>query len=269
MTRFLSSLAILALSLSPALAAPPAVKATATTELSTEVLQALAGTVPQAIPHALLEHARGIVIIPHVIKAGFVVGGRHGRGVVLARDKNGVWSNPSFVTLTGGSIGWQVGVQSTDIVLVFKTHRGLERVLHGKGKLTLGADVAIAAGPVGRQAEADTDGKLRAEIYSYSRSRGLFAGLSLEGAGLVADNDATAAFYPIVTTPGPNGVMIQQQAVPAAAVRLRNLVVTLTAPPPPPPPPAAVRIVPVPLPPPPAAPAPGLPAAPVPVTPPQ
>ena len=121
------------------------------------------------------------MIVPRVIKAGLVVGGRFGRGVVLVRNGKGCWSNPAFVTLTGGSVGWQIGVQSTDLVLVFKNRKTADRLLHGKDKLTLGADAAVAAGPLGRQAEAGTDARLHAEIYSYSRSRGLFAGISLKG----------------------------------------------------------------------------------------
>jgi SH3 domain-containing YSC84-like protein 1 len=162
-------------------------------EDATEVLDGLAGTPPRAIPDALLRDAQGLAIIPGLIKAGFVIGGRHGRGVLLTRTPDGGWSRPEFITLSGASIGWQIGVQSTDVVLVFKTRRGLDHIR--KGKLTLGADVAVAAGPVGRQAEAGTDGRLEAEIYSYSRTRGLFAGLSLEGGALLLDSAATAAFY--------------------------------------------------------------------------
>ena len=151
------------------------------------------GEIPEnAIPPELLADAYGIAVIPGVIKAGFVVGGRWGKGVIAVRQDNG-WSNPAFVTLAGGSIGWQIGAQSTDIILVFKTRRGVENL--ASGKITLGADAAIAAGPVGRQASAATDAQLKAEIYSYSRSRGLFAGLALEGAVLQPDDDANAAAY--------------------------------------------------------------------------
>jgi lipid-binding SYLF domain-containing protein len=162
-------------------------------EDSTEVLEGLAALPIRHIPPALLRDAQGLAIIPGVIKAGLVIGGRHGRGVLITRAPDGSWMRPEFITLSGGSIGWQIGVQSTDVILVFKTRRGLDRIRNGK--LTLGADVAIAAGPVGRQAEADTDGRLQAEIYSYSRSRGLFAGLSLEGGVLLLDPMATAAYY--------------------------------------------------------------------------
>jgi lipid-binding SYLF domain-containing protein len=137
-----------------------------------DVLHQLAEIPENAIPPSLLADAYGIAVIPGVIKAGFVVGGRWGKGVVAVR---------------------QNGAQSTDIILVFKTRRGVENL--ASGKVTLGADAAIAAGPVGRQASAATDAQLQAEIYSYSRSRGLFAGLALEGAVLQPDDDANAAAY--------------------------------------------------------------------------
>jgi lipid-binding SYLF domain-containing protein len=167
----------------------------ATVESAAEVVQAFSAIPFWGIPPALLCDAAGVAILPHVVKAGFLVGGRYGRGVVLARRPDGTWGDPVFVTLAGGGFGLQAGIQSTDVVLVFKTSHALDRILQGGGKLTLGGDVAIAAGPVGRQAEAATDGQLRAEIYSYSRSRGLFAGVSLEGAGLLPDAEANAAFY--------------------------------------------------------------------------
>lgn len=168
-----------------------------TVESATEVLTSLSAIPERGIPPHLLRDAQGVAIIPGVIKAGLVIGGCHGRGIVLLRQPDGSWSNPVFITLTGGSIGWQIGVQSTDVVLVFKTRSSLNRIIQGKGKVTLGADIAVAAGPVGRRAEAGTDGQLKAEIYSYSRSRGLFAGVSLEGAAMVVDCLADEAFYRI------------------------------------------------------------------------
>jgi lipid-binding SYLF domain-containing protein len=158
-----------------------------------EVLEEIMAIPEKGIPPALLNDADGIAIIPGVIKAGLVLGGRHGSGIVVVRDSEGRWSNPSFVTITGGSIGWQIGVQSADIILVFRSKRSIDSMM--KGKFTLGADTSIAAGPVGRHLEAGTDVELKAEILSYSRSRGLFAGLSIEGAALQIDDDANAAFY--------------------------------------------------------------------------
>jgi lipid-binding SYLF domain-containing protein len=161
---------------------------------ASEVLDDLRAIPLRAIPPTLLHGAEGVAIIPHVVKAGLIVGGRFGEGLVMVRNPDGTWSNPVFIALAGGSFGWQIGVQSADIVLVFRSRRSLERVLRGKGKLTLGADVAVAAGPVGRQAEAGTDARLQAEIYSYSRSRGLFAGLALEGAAILNNGRANEEF---------------------------------------------------------------------------
>lgn len=162
-------------------------------EAATDVLKEIMAIPEKGIPPSLLRNAYGVAVIPGVIKVGLVVGGRFGRGVLVVRTRGGAWSNPSFVTITGGSIGWQIGAQSTDVILVFKSRRGVDGLF--KGKFTLGADAAVAAGPVGRQAEAATDVQLKAEIYSYSRSRGLFAGISLEGAALQIDDEANAAFY--------------------------------------------------------------------------
>lgn len=153
----------------------------------------------QAIPGKLLENAHAVAVIPTVVKAGLVVGGRHGKGLVSIRKADGTWSHPSYIKLTGASVGFQAGVQSTDIVLVFRTPRGVDSIVHGK--FTLGADAAVAAGPVGRTAEVSTDGQLEAEIYSYSRARGLFAGVALDGAVLSIDHDANEVVYGLNTTP--------------------------------------------------------------------
>lgn len=147
----------------------------------------------QGIPPALLNDAYGLAIIPGMLKAGFIVGGKFGTGVLTTRSSSGRWNNPVFVSMVGGSFGWQIGAQSTDVILVFMTEKSINDVFGGK--ITLGADAAVAAGPVGRRAEAATDIKLKSEILSYSRSRGLFAGVSLEGASLAVDKDANGAFY--------------------------------------------------------------------------
>lgn len=169
-------------------------RTTSTLWAASEVLEALQAIPLKSIPPALLRDAQGVAVVPNVVKAGFVAGARFGHGVALVRLPDGRWSGPIFISLVGGSLGWQAGVSSTDVVLVFKTRRGLDRVLEGKGKLTLGADAAVAAGPLGRQAEAGTDLPLRAEVYSYSRSRGLFVGVSLEGAGLLNNHEANRAY---------------------------------------------------------------------------
>lgn len=164
-----------------------------TARLSEQVLGELMAIPGKQIPHRLLEHAQGIAIIPNVIKVGFVAGARRGHGVVLVRDAEGEWSLPQFITLTGGSVGWQAGIQGTDVVLVFTTKKGVEGLM--RGKFTIGADVAATAGPVGRNAEVATDGNLRAEIYSYSRSRGLFLGVSIDGSVLDVDHQSHGMFY--------------------------------------------------------------------------
>lgn len=158
-----------------------------------EVLKAIQDIPEEAIPPSLLANAHGIAVIPEVIKVGFIVGGRHGKGVVSIRQEDGSWSRPGFIELRGGSVGWQVGAQSSDVILVFKNAQGVRDI--AEGKITLGTDAAIAAGPIGRQASAETDTELKAEIYSYSRSRGLFAGLSLAGSSIREDVDANDAFY--------------------------------------------------------------------------
>ena len=146
----------------------------------------------QAIPRAIMGKAAGIAIFPNTIKAGFIVGGMRGRGIISARN-NGVWSAPAFMTLTGGSIGLQIGGQAADLVLVINEGRGLETLVSNQFKL--GVDAAVAAGPVGRDAQASTDLQLRAQILSYSRSRGLFAGVTVNGSTIRQDRDANQRFY--------------------------------------------------------------------------
>jgi lipid-binding SYLF domain-containing protein len=207
----------------------------ATVESATEVLQTYAAIPLKGIPPTLLQDAKAVAVIPNSLKLGFIVGGRYGRGVILVRQPDGSWGNPSFITLAGGGIGWQAGVQSTDIVLVFKTSNSLDRILNGKGKVTLGADVAVAVGPLGRQAEAATDGMLQAEIYSYSRSRGLFAGISLEGAGIMIDFDSNEVFYRLPRGL-PTDVMSPGVAIPLPAVQFKAQLTQMSAPVPVPPP---------------------------------
>jgi lipid-binding SYLF domain-containing protein len=147
----------------------------------------------RGIPLSLLTNAQGVAIVPDLLKGGFIVGVRHGRGVLLVRDPTGTWQPPQFISINGGSVGWQIGLQATDLVLVFKTAHSIRGLL--RGKLTLGADISAAAGPVGRDASASTDTTLRAEILSYSRSRGLFAGVALDGSVVQVDPLSNTAFY--------------------------------------------------------------------------
>jgi len=161
--------------------------------MASQVLEELRTARDQYVPDRLLERAYAIAVIPDMTKIAFFAGGRRGHGVLVVRDKDGRFTSPVFITMTGGSFGWQWGVQSTDIMLVFTTRKGVEGITGGK--FTLGADASVAAGPVGRQASASTDTSFKAEVYSYSRSRGVFAGLALDGSALTIDDDANELFY--------------------------------------------------------------------------
>jgi SH3 domain-containing YSC84-like protein 1 len=152
--------------------------------------------VPDNIPQKVIDKAECVIVFPSVLKAAFVVGASYGRGAMVCRTgKNfgGPWGAPAMFALEGGSVGFQIGGQATDLVLLIMNDRGASSILSSKVKL--GADASIAAGPVGRDASADTDAYLRSEVLSYSRSRGLFAGVSLEGSTLRPDDDATADVY--------------------------------------------------------------------------
>ncbi len=147
----------------------------------------------ETIPQDLLKVTEGIIVVPKLINAGFVVGGKRGKGIAMVKLEDGTWSNPVFVTITGGSVGFQAGIQSIDLVLIFKSRETLQNI--GKGSFTLGGDISVTAGPVGRNSSASTDYKLEAEVYSYSRSKGLFAGISLGGSAISVDQKANEEFY--------------------------------------------------------------------------
>jgi lipid-binding SYLF domain-containing protein len=158
------------------------------------VLSEIMKAADSAIPSSVLAKAGGIAIFPSTVRGGFIVGAERGRGILSARDeKTRMWSNPAFLTITGGSVGLQIGVRATDLVLVIQNRRGLENLVRNEWKV--GAGAAATAGPVGRDAQAATDIQLRAEILSYSRSRGLFAGVSLDGSTIRQDEDANGRFY--------------------------------------------------------------------------
>ena len=159
------------------------------TNVLTEIMQ-----IPEnGIPDELMERAVAVAVIPHMVKGAFGLGGTYGKGLVSHRGNDGKWSTPSFVEIGGGSVGLQLGVQATDVVLVFTSHDGFKGLLDGK--LKLGVDAGVAAGPVGRKAEAGTDVLLKSPVLSYSRSKGLFAGVSLEGAVVNIDDSANRKVY--------------------------------------------------------------------------
>ncbi|MEO6682830.1 MAG: lipid-binding SYLF domain-containing protein [Ginsengibacter sp.] len=161
-------------------------------QASTQVLTDFIG-MKENIPQQLLKVTEGIIIVPKLINAGFVFAGKHGKGIALVKLSDGSWSNPVFVTITGGSIGFQAGIQSVDLILVFKNAETLKNI--GTGSFTLGGDVSVTVGPEGRNSSASTDYKMEAEVFSYSRSKGLFAGISISGSAIEVDSKFNRSFY--------------------------------------------------------------------------
>jgi lipid-binding SYLF domain-containing protein len=159
---------------------------------STRVLHEIMGMPDKGIPEEVLEHAKCVAVIPHMVKGGFVFGAKGGKGVTSCRTADG-WSAPAFITISGGSWGLQIGVEAVDVVLIIQNDKGMQRLL--SSNFQIGGDASAAAGPVGRHAEAGTDWKMDTEILTYSRAKGAFAGLTLEGASLRQDNDSRHAMY--------------------------------------------------------------------------
>jgi lipid-binding SYLF domain-containing protein len=160
---------------------------------ATQVLEDTASMPDLQIPDLLLKRAQGVAVLPGVLKVGLGLGASGGRGLLTVRDAEGRWSNPVFITLGAGSFGLQWGLQTSDIILVFTTRKSIEGL--SGGKVTLGADASVAAGPVGRQVSGATDFGLQAEVYSYSRSKGLYGGIAIDGTVITIDNRANAAYY--------------------------------------------------------------------------
>lgn len=189
---------------------------------STRVYKELIEAPDRGIPQSLLEDCECIVVIPHVIKAALGFGGRHGNGIASCRNDQGAWSPPSFVKFSGASVGFQIGVQASDLVLFMMTGKSAEALV--KNQFTLGGDISVAAGPVGRTVEADTDIMLRAEILAYGRAKGLFAGISLEGASLRPDHTAIRKFYGKRTDPE---MILMEHQVPKMPDEAREFVQVL------------------------------------------
>jgi len=162
-------------------------------QAAADVMTEIMGIPENGIPEDLMSRATGIAVIPHVVKGAFGIGGRYGKGLMSQRMSNGQWSAPTFIDIGGGSFGLQLGVEATDLVLVFTNKQGVDSLL--KGKVKLGADATVAAGPLGRKGEVGTDVKLNSAIYSYSRSKGLFAGVSLDGAAINVDDSGNQKAY--------------------------------------------------------------------------
>src|ERR1700691_3283787 len=161
-------------------------------QMSSEVLHSMMDAPDKGIPDEVVKNAKCIVVVPHLMKGGFVVGGEHGRGIASCRTAEG-WSAPAFVSIGGGSWGLQIGVEGVDLVMLVMNDRGLQHLLSSKFELT--GEGSVAAGPVGRHTSAGTDILLNTEVLTYSRSKGIFAGLTLEGAVIEQDNDSTRAIY--------------------------------------------------------------------------
>jgi len=160
---------------------------------SAEVLNEIMGAKDRGIPQDLLEKAQCVGVVPNLKRAGFVIGAKYGKGVVVCREGAGRWSAPSNIRIEGGSVGLQIGAGETDVVFIVMNKRGMEKLM--EDKFTVGGDASAMAGPVGRSTEANTDAMMHAEILSYSRSRGVFAGISLQGATLRPDRDDNRALY--------------------------------------------------------------------------
>jgi lipid-binding SYLF domain-containing protein len=180
----------------------------ATVNAATTVFSQAMSMPQNEIPRNLLMNAQAIVIVPGMIRGAFVVGLQHGKGVLVYRDAAGAWQAPRMIDLTGGSLGYQIGVQSTDLILVFRTQQSVQNLL--RGTLKIGVDASAAAGPVGRQTSAATDTQTAAEIFSYSRARGAFVGVSIDGSSISLDPGAEAIYYqPPGSFPASAAVLLQ------------------------------------------------------------
>jgi len=194
-----------------------------------EVLTEITRVPDRGIPTSLMQEAQAIMIFPNVVRAGFMVGVRRGHGVVMVRNEQGIWGLPVMVTITGGNFGAQIGVQASDLVLMFRTRRGVDSVMQGR-QLTLGGDAAVSAGPVGRNLTAGTDTSFRTEILSWSRSRALFAGVAVDGSVIKTDHSANTSVYGS-PTPMVNAILnAQLPAAPAVTNDLRSLLMRLAPP---------------------------------------
>jgi SH3 domain-containing YSC84-like protein 1 len=179
---------------------------------ATKVLHEIMGMPDKGIPEEVLEHAKCVAVVPHMVKGGLIFGAKGGKGVATCRTADG-WSAPAFITISGGSWGLQIGVEAVDVVLIIQNEKGMQKLL--ESNFHIGADASAAAGPVGRHAEAGTDWKMDTEILTYSRAKGAFAGLTLEGASIRQDNDSRRAMYGRKTT--TRALLLGKVPAPSAA----------------------------------------------------
>jgi len=211
MTSKVAAVAALTLTLLPCVTIAQQVETDRMTEAA-RVLEEVLGAPDKGVPEAIIEKAQAVVVIPSTVKGALLIGAQRGKGVMSAKSASG-WSSPAFVTLTGGSLGLQIGGQATDIVLVVVNERGIDNLAQNTFKI--GGDASVAAGPVGREATASTDYKLQAQILSYSRSRGLFAGISLAGSTIRADRDANEKIYGVGYS--TRNIVVERKVEPTAA----------------------------------------------------
>ena len=194
------------------------------------VLRDLTSSPEEGIPQYLLERAEAVVVVPSLVRGGFVIGAKHGKGVVSVRDRaNNTWSAPAFMNITGGSIGWQIGAETVELVLLVMNKNGVEELL--QDRFTLGGNLSVAAGPVGRSASAATNAQVSSQILAYSKAQGLFAGATLEGAALHEDKDSNKAFYGTPLT--ARAILLERPAstaTPAAVSMWRDTLQRLTMP---------------------------------------
>ena len=211
MTSKVAAVAALTLTLLPCLAFAQGVETDRVNEAA-RVLEEILAAPDKGVPEAIIEKAQAVVVIPSTVKGALLIGAQRGKGVMSVKSASG-WSAPAFITLTGGSVGLQIGGQATDIVLVVVNERGIENLAQNTFKI--GGDASVAAGPVGREATASTDYKLQAEILSYSRSRGLFAGVSLAGSTIRADRNANEKIYGVGYS--TKNIVVERKVEPTAA----------------------------------------------------
>ena len=211
MTSKVAAVAAVALTLLPCLAFAQQVETDRVNEAA-RVLEEILAAPDKGVPEAIIEKAQAVVVIPSTVKGALLIGAQRGKGVMSVKSAAG-WSAPAFITLTGGSVGLQIGGQATDIVLVVVNERGIENLAQNTFKI--GGDASVAAGPVGREATASTDYKLQAQILSYSRSRGLFAGVSLAGSTIRADRDANEKIYGVGYS--TRNIVVERKVEPTAA----------------------------------------------------
>ncbi len=228
---FLTAIPALALALAATAPTLRAADEAAVLADATRTLEQMAANPNTGVPIALLRQSEGVVLVPNMLNASFLVGAKFGRGVFLVRDSRGEWGNPVVVFVTGGSLGLQAGAQATEVLMVFRAKTTVNRLLAGKGKVTLGVDAGVAAGPSGTQVGANTDIEMRAEILTYARSRGLFAGAALGGAGIRVDRNSNGLYYDNFAATTFGIIEGRDVVVPIEAAKLKAVLAALTDPP--------------------------------------